>query len=126
MKKTIVIVGGLLAGMVMASTALADGRPAPTPTPTPGLKVVLREYGRSFVLAPGETGGVTSVCLPGETVLSGSATSIPPNATIVYSSLAYDGTNSGWTIEYKNDGAEPANVYAATSALCTAGTLTIP
>jgi hypothetical protein len=126
MKQTIVIVGGLLAGIAMASTALADGRPAPTPTPPPGLKVVLREYGRSFVLAPGETGGVSSVCLPGETVLSGSATNIPANVTLVYSSLAYDGTNSGWTIEYKNNGAEPANVYAATSALCTAGTLTIP
>ena len=120
MKKTIVIAGGLLAGMVMASTALAAGKP------TSGLQVVLREYGRDFVLAPGETGGVTSICLPGETVLSGSATSIPPNATLVYSSLAYDGTHSGWTIEYKNNGTEPANVYAATSALCTAGTLTTP
>ncbi|HEY5780332.1 MAG TPA: hypothetical protein VIT66_00485 [Lysobacter sp.] len=122
MKRTIVIAGGLLAGIVIASTALAAGKP----TSTSGLQVVLREYGRNFVLAPGETGGVTSVCLPGETVLSGSATSIPPNATLVYSSLAYDGTNSGWTIEYKNNGAEPANVYAATSALCTAGTLTTP
>ena len=122
MKRTIVIAVGLLAGIVIASTALATGKP----TSTSGLQVVLREYGRNFVLAPGETGGVTSVCLPGETVLSGSATSVPPNATLVYSSVAYDGTNSGWTIEYKNNGAEPANVYAATSALCTAGTLTTP
>src|SRR4249919_2667495 len=150
MKKTIVIVGGLLAGMVMASTALADRRPAPTrtstltstltptptrtpaPTPTPmpmptrGLKVVLREYGRSFVLAPGEIGVVTSLCLPGETVLNGSATNIPANATLVYSSLVYDGTHSGWTNEYKNNGAGPENIYAAVSALCTAGTLTTP
>jgi hypothetical protein len=117
-KKLIVIVGVLFASVVMVAPSGAAGRPAT------GLKVVLREYSRNFVLAPGETGGVTSVCLAGETVLGGSATNLPANVTLVYSSLVYDGTNSGWTVEYKNNGSEPAYVYASTAALCTAGSLT--
>ena len=87
----VVAVGVFVAGVAMGSTVNAA-------KPASGLKVVLREYNRIFVLAPGETGNVTSVCLPGETVLSGSPSSVPPNVTLTYSSLAYDGANSGWTV----------------------------
>lgn len=93
-------------------------------TPPAAFKTVAREYTRSFELAPGATAGVTSLCLPGETVLSGSASGIPGNVTLVHSALVYEGSNNGWTVEYKNHGTDVAYVYASTSALCTPGTLT--
>lgn len=93
-------------------------------TPPPAFKAVSREYTRSFELAPGATAGVTSLCQPGETVLSGSPSGIPENVTLVYSGLVYEGSNNGWTVEYKNHGTDTAHVYASTSALCTPGTLT--
>lgn len=102
---------------VLASTAANATRP------TSGLQVVLREYSRTFVLAPGQTGGVASACRRGETVLGGSPTSIPPNVSIAYSSLFFDGVGSGWTVEYRNDGPQDVTVQATTGALCTAGRL---
>ena len=57
-------------------------------------------------------------------MVGGSPTGIPGNVTIAYSSLFFDGNRSGWTVEYRNDGAQPVNVQATTAALCTAGSLT--
>lgn len=116
MKKAMFAIGLLAA--CFASTANA-GKPT-----TAGLNVMMREYTRVFVVGPGETAMVTSICAPGETVLSGAPTSYPPNLTMVISTLVYDGTNSGWTVEYRNDGTETVTTSAGTSALCTAGTIT--
>ena len=109
-------------GMALASLFVAA--PSQAAKPKPGLQVVLREATQTFVLAPGQSGGVASPCLRGETVVGGSPTGIPGNAIIAYSSLFFDGTKSGWTVEYRNDSAQAVTVQATTAALCTAGKLT--
>ena len=112
------IAWGVCLASLFAAAASHAGKP------TAGLQVFLREVSQSFVLAPGQSGGVTSPCLPGETVVGGSPTGIPGNVTIAYSSLFFDGSKSGWTVQYRNDSTQPASVQATTAALCTAGRLT--
>lgn len=90
----------------------------------PGLNVMLREASRTFALAPGQTTVVAAVCAGGETVVGGSATAASANVTQTWSSLFYDGTLSGWAVEYRNGGVATVSAYASTGALCTAGTLT--
>jgi hypothetical protein len=109
-------IGACFASLLVATTAFAA-------RPSSGLQVVLREYSRTFVLAPGESAGIASACRRGETVLGGSPTSIPLNVSIVYSSLFFDGVGSGWTVEYRNDGAQDVTVQGTTGALCTVGRL---
>ena len=109
-------------GVALASLLVAA--PSHAEKPKAGLQVFLREAAQTFVLAPGQSGGVSSPCQQGETVVGGSPTGIPGNVTIAYSSLFFDGNRSGWTVEYRNDGAQPVNVQATTAALCTAGSLT--
>lgn len=111
-----VAIGVCLASLLVATATYAA-------RPTSGLQVVLREYSRTFVLSPGQTGGVASACRRGETVLGGSPTSIPLNVSIAYSSLFFDGVGSGWTVEYRNDGTQDVTVQATTGALCTVGRL---
>ena len=106
-----------LAGLGIAPTAEAA-------KPTPGIHVVKREYSRNFELAPGEETLVASLCLAGEVAIGGSVTGYSPNAKQVLSHHFGDETRSGWAIWYRNDTAETIQVYAATGALCTAGTLT--
>ncbi|MGM9425998.1 hypothetical protein [Hydrogenophaga sp. MI9] len=115
--KWLMWMGACLTGLGVAAAAHADKGPA-------GLHVVLREASRDFVLAPGQTGGVASACLAGETVVGGSPTGIPGNVAIAYSSLFFNGSISGWMVEYRNDGAQTVSVQATTAALCTAGRLT--
>jgi len=90
----------------------------------PGLNVVLRETSRTFALAPGQTTIVAAACAGGETVVGGSPTAASTNVTQTGSSLFYDGTLSGWAVEYRNGGAATVSAYAQTGALCTPGTLT--
>ena len=91
---------------------------------SPGLNVTLRESARTFALAPGQTTIVASVCGSGEVVLGGSATAASVGVTQTWSSLFYDGSFSGWAVEYRNDTTSPVSAYAQTAALCTAGALT--
>lgn len=117
MKLIKLAMGAVLSGVLVCAAANAQARPGS------GLTVYLREATRTFVLEPGQSGSVSSACRSGETVVGGSPTAIPNNAAISYSALFFDGVNSGWTVEYRNDGTQAVSVYAATSALCTAGKL---
>lgn len=117
MKLIKIAMGAVLSGVLVSAAASPQARPGS------GLTVYLREATRTFVLGPGETGGVSSACRSGETVVCGSPTAIPDNVVIAYSALFFDGVGSGWTVQYRNDGTQAVSVYAATSALCTAGKL---
>jgi hypothetical protein len=107
-----------LAGIGLVPTAQAA-------KPTPSLNVVLREYTRTFELAPGETAFVASACLLGETVLGGSTTGWSANLTQTMSHLFFDGTRSGWAVEYRNEGTETVHASATTGAICAPGTMTV-
>jgi len=91
------------------------------------LNVILRDSWRTLVLAPGAIQGVASICLPGEIALSGGPTSIPgPPAFIYYSTLIWDGNNSGWDVEYGNSGATSIVITPRTTVSCVPGTLSKP
>lgn len=117
MKLVKIAMGAALSGVLVSAVA------GPHEKDGSGLTVYLRETIRTFVLAPGQSDGVSSACRSGETVVGGSPTSIPNNVVIAYSALFFDGVGSGWTVQYRNDSAQSVSVYAATSALCTAGKL---
>lgn len=117
MKLVKVAMGAVLSGVLVSAGA------GPHDKPGAGLTVYLREVARTFVLAPGQSDGVSSACRSGETVVGGSPTNIPNNAAIAYSALFFDGVSSGWTVQYRNDSTQAVSVYAATSALCTPGKL---
>lgn len=117
MKLVKIAMGVVLSGVLVSAVAGPQDRSGS------GLTVYLREATRTFVLGPGQSEGVSSACRSGETVVGGSPTNIPNNVAIAYSALFFDGVSSGWTVQYRNDSAQAVSVYAATSALCTAGKL---
>ncbi len=95
-----------------------EGPPGPS-----SLSVVLRETSRQLTLAPGAGDVVSSGCLSGEVVVGGGPTNIPANVTVAYSTLFFDGTNSGWSVRFENHGASTVTVLTAVSAECVLGTM---
>jgi hypothetical protein len=89
------------------------------------LNVILRTSERVMTLAPGEYTEVATVCLPGETVISGGPNEIPAQVDIVFSSFFFDGFGSGWQVQWRNNGTQTVTVAASTSALCVKGTMTL-
>lgn len=87
--------------------------------------VVNRESGQKTVsLAPGEIVGVVSGCKEGEAVVGGGLTGwspIPDSVNLFNSSLYFDGTMSGWFVEWRNNGDSTAFFEATVSALCIPG-----
>jgi hypothetical protein len=122
MKKYINLFLGVLC-LLGASVAVAEKDVEKGVTQT--TNVILRTYERTITLAPGEEGNIASVCLTGEAVVGGGPTGIPGQVNIVYSSLIYDGVNSGWAVEWKNNGTETVTVTPETGALCVKGTITL-
>ena len=95
--------------------------------PGGSVSAIVRHFTRALTLAPGETGGVTSVCLAGEIAMSGGPTGLPaPPAFIHYSTLVWDGNNSGWSVEWGNNGTTSITVYPRTTAVCVPGTMRLP
>jgi hypothetical protein len=89
------------------------------------LGVIARPVESVMTIAPGERGYIPSACASGEVVVGGGPTGIPASVDIAYSSLFTDGVNSGWAVEWKNNGAETVVVSATVTALCAKGTITV-
>jgi hypothetical protein len=89
------------------------------------LDVIARPVESVMTIAPGDRGYIPSVCASGEVVTGGGPTGIPASVDIAYSSLFTDGVNSGWAVEWKNNGTETVVVSAEVTALCTKGTITL-
>ena len=91
------------------------------------LNVVLRNFERTVTLAPGESVSIASICLSGETVVSGGPSGIPPPPIFVaWSSVVFDGgPRTGWQALFQNGGTETLTVTPRTSALCVPGSMTL-
>jgi hypothetical protein len=87
-------------------------------------RVVLREAQQEITLAPGESASVASACRRREVVVGGGPTGIPGSLTVVFSTLFFDGRNSGWLVQFRNDGAEIVTEVPNVGATCTRGTMT--
>lgn len=94
-----------------------------------GFNTVLRKQGRVLDVAAGQTDSVSSGCLPGEVAVGGTPTNRPSNLSYLYQNrwISYSSSGdlqSGWTVNYRNDGVLPVQVYAEAGAICATGTLT--
>lgn len=95
--------------------------------PSQPVGVVLRHSQRTITLEPGEFQSVSSLCLLGETSLSGGPTFIPgPPVFVAWSTVVFDGGPvTGWQVAFQNGGTEAITVTPRTTVLCTPGSMTL-
>ncbi len=91
------------------------------------VNVVLRHSERTVTLAPGESASIVSLCLSGETAVSGGPTVIPaPPIFVAWSTVVFDGGPlTGWQALFQNGGTQTLTVTPRTSALCAPGSMTL-
>ena len=76
---------------------------------------------------PGESASIVSLCLSGETAVSGGPTGIPaPPIFVAWSTVVFDGGPlTGWQALFQNGGTQTLTVTPRTSALCAPGSMTL-
>jgi hypothetical protein len=91
--------------------------------------VALREKSQRITIEPdGAPGGGSSSCAAGEAVVGGGLTSFDAasvNAPIRYVAAGpfFDGSGSGWSVQWFNDGDVPITINVSVSALCVKGAI---
>jgi hypothetical protein len=101
--------------------------PAGPPGPNQ-LNVTLREHTLDFTAPPGDPAGITidSGCNPGEVVVGGGITARDEGLsklTIVSVGPFFDGTVSGWQVNWVNNGTVEIRTTATVAAECVPGTM---
>lgn len=107
------------------------GSPGPTGPPGPAeLNVTLRERTVTFTVQPMSSGqgpaGASAGCAAGETVLSGGPTTVGADLLplrLFNSGPVFDGTSSGWRVDWVNPTDSPVTATVTMAALCTPGTM---
>jgi hypothetical protein len=94
------------------------------------LFVSLREEARTITVPPNtpEGVGVASACLAGEVVVGGGITARTAGLeqlTMLSVGPFFDGSRSGWGVDWYNDTSAPVTVQVTIGAECVPGTMTV-
>ncbi|HET8617207.1 MAG TPA: hypothetical protein VFL94_16925 [Actinomycetales bacterium] len=120
MVKKVPTAATLLAGAgVVVGAALLSGGSAGASTTAP-THVRLEEVSRTMTLASHATTTVSSVCAPGEAATGGSPTGWSAHVRVLRQNVFFDGTRSGWSVQFKNTASTSQTVSVTMGALCIA------
>jgi hypothetical protein len=104
----------LLAGGFFATVNVTSASSGPPK----GTHIRAAQVTQTIMLAPGATGFVSGPCAATEAVTGGGPTDYPASLTVAVSTLFFDGTRSGWSVDWKNNGPATVTETVAVTALC--------
>ena len=118
MSRKLPIAATLLAGAgVAVGAALLSGGSAGATTTVP-THIRLEEVSRTVTLAPHAMTTVSSVCAAGEAATGGSPTGWSAHVRVMRQNVFFDGTRSGWSVQFKNTASTSQTVFLRMGALC--------